>query len=99
MPHTTHATHVTRLTRHAQRDLLTVPRPDALRILHGLAEFQKALAAGDTTHFDTRALHGHPSRRRLALGDHRAVYTLEDGRLVVWALADARRHRGAHRAP
>ncbi|MER5486512.1 type II toxin-antitoxin system RelE/ParE family toxin [Streptomyces sp. NPDC002812] len=88
--------YVARLTRHAQRDLLGVPRPDALRILQRLTEFQKALTAGDTTAFDTRALYGHPARRclRLHIGDYQAVYTTEDGRLVVWVLASEH-----HRAP
>ncbi|MCM1969032.1 MULTISPECIES: type II toxin-antitoxin system RelE/ParE family toxin [unclassified Streptomyces] len=88
--------YVARLTRHAQRDLLGVPRPDALRILQRLTEFQKALTAGDTTAFDTRALHGHPSRHCLRLhlgnGDYQAVYTIEDGRLVVWVLASEHHH-------
>ncbi|MFF1415684.1 type II toxin-antitoxin system RelE/ParE family toxin [Streptomyces sp. NPDC058289] len=88
--------YVTRLTRHAQRDLLGVPRPDALRILQRLAEFQSALAAGDTTDFDTRPLHGHASRRCLRVGDYRVVHTIEDGRIAIWSLADVR-HREAHR--
>ncbi|WP_407838712.1 type II toxin-antitoxin system RelE/ParE family toxin [Streptomyces sp. DSM 116496] len=90
--------YVARLTRHAQRDLLGVPRPDALRILQRLTEFQNALTAGDTTAFDTRALHGNPSRRwlRLHVGDYQAVYTIEDGRLLIWVLASDHHRPGGH---
>jgi mRNA interferase RelE/StbE len=79
--------YVTRFTPHAQRDMLTVPRPDALRILHRLAELQKAMDAGDTVSFDIKALQGHSARRRLRAGDHRVIYTVEDGQLIVWGLA------------
>lgn len=79
--------HVTRFTPHAQRDLLKVPRPDALRILRRLAELQRALDAADTAAFDVKALQGHSARWRLRVGDYRVVYTVEDGRLIVWALA------------
>lgn len=89
-------TYVARLTPYGQRDLLTVPRPDALRILQRLEEFRRALAAGDTTGFDTRALHGHASRRRLRIGDYRVVYTLDGGRLVIWALSPREHHSGSH---
>lgn len=79
--------HVTRFTPHAQRDLLKVPRPDALRILRRLAELQRALDAADTAAFDVKALQGHSARWRLRVGDYRVVYTVEDGRLIVWVLA------------
>jgi mRNA interferase RelE/StbE len=79
--------YVTRFTSHAQRDLLKIPRPDALRILYRLTELQKAMDAGDTTTFDIKALHGHSSRWRLRVGDYRVVYTIEDGHLLVWVMA------------
>lgn len=79
--------YVTRFTSHAQRDLLKVPRPDVLRILHRLAELQRALTAGDTSAFDIKALQGHASRWRLRVGDYRVAYTVEDGRLIIWVLA------------
>lgn len=78
--------HVTRFTPHAQRDMLKVPRPDAVRVLHRLAELQKALDAGDTASFDIKALQGHSARWRLRVGDYRVVYTVEDGQLIVWVL-------------
>jgi mRNA interferase RelE/StbE len=35
--------YVTRFTPHAQRDMLKIPRAEAVRILHHLAELQKAM--------------------------------------------------------
>jgi mRNA interferase RelE/StbE len=79
--------YVTRFTPHAQRDMLKIPRPDALRILYRLTELQKAMDAGDTAALDIKALQGHSARWRLRVGDYRVVYTVEEGRLVVWVLA------------
>ncbi|MQS09745.1 type II toxin-antitoxin system RelE family toxin [Streptomyces alkaliphilus] len=79
--------YVTRFTSHAQRDLLKISRPDALRVLHRLAELRKAMDAGDTTAFDIKALQGHSARWRLRTGDYRVVYTVENGQLIVWVLA------------
>ncbi|MFG2877674.1 type II toxin-antitoxin system RelE/ParE family toxin [Streptomyces sp. NPDC048337] len=79
--------YVTRFTAHAQRDLLKVPRPDAVRILHRLTELQKALTDGDTAAFDIKAMQGHASRWRLRVGDYRVVYTVENGQLIIWVLA------------
>ncbi|WLW52583.1 type II toxin-antitoxin system RelE family toxin [Streptomyces sp. YU58] len=89
--------HTTRFTPHAQRDLLKIPRPDALRVLYRLTELQKALDAGDTSALDIKALQGHAARWRLRVGDYRAVYTIDDGQLIVWVLTVAHRrdvHRG-----
>ncbi|MEV6678522.1 type II toxin-antitoxin system RelE/ParE family toxin [Streptomyces erythrochromogenes] len=83
--------YVTRFTSHAQRDLLKIPRPDAVRILHRLAELQKALTAGDTAAFDVKVLRGHATRRRLHVGDHRVVHTVEDDQLIVRVLAAGHR--------
>ncbi len=79
--------HVTCFTPHAQRDMLKIPRPDALRILYRLAELQKAMDSGDTAAFDIKALQGHSARWRLRVGDYRVVYTVENGQLIVWVLA------------
>ncbi|MGW0870116.1 type II toxin-antitoxin system RelE family toxin [Streptomyces sp. NPDC002740] len=79
--------YVTRFAPRAQRDLLKVPRPDALRILRRLTELQRALDANDTVALDIKALQGHHARWRLRIGDYRAVYTIENGQLVVWVLA------------
>lgn len=83
--------YVTPFTPHAQRDMLKIPRPDALRLLHRLAALQKALDAGDTAAFDIKALAGHSARWRLRVGDYRVVYTIEDGQLIVWILAAGNR--------
>ncbi|MEV7182326.1 type II toxin-antitoxin system RelE/ParE family toxin [Kitasatospora sp. NPDC093679] len=83
--------HATRFTAHAQRDLLKIPRPDALRILRRLTELQQALDAGDTDAFDIKALQGHNARWRLRVGDYRIVYTVDDGKLIVWVLAAGNR--------
>lgn len=79
--------YVTRFTPHAQRDMLKIPRPDALRILYRLTELQKAMDAGDTSALDIKALQGHHARWRLRVGDYRVVYTVEAGQLIVWVLA------------
>ncbi|MEV0486246.1 type II toxin-antitoxin system RelE/ParE family toxin [Streptomyces sp. NPDC050508] len=83
--------YVTRFTSHAQRDLLKISRPDALRILHRLTELQKALDANDTSSLDIKALQGHNARWRLRVGDSRVVYTIEDGQLIVWVLSAGNR--------
>jgi mRNA interferase RelE/StbE len=79
--------YVTRFTPYAQRDMLKIPRPDALRILYRLTELQKAMDAEDTAAFDIKALQGHSSRWRLRVGDYRVVYTIENGQLLVWVMA------------
>lgn len=79
--------YVTRYTPHAQRDMLKIPRPDALRNLHRLTDLQKALDAEDTAAFDIKALQGHSSRWRLRVGDYRVVYTIEDRQVIVWVMA------------
>ncbi|MCX5341781.1 type II toxin-antitoxin system RelE family toxin [Streptomyces atratus] len=84
--------YVTRFTSRAQRNLLKIPRQDALRILFRLTELQKALDTGGTADFGIKALQGHSDRWRLRIGDYLAVYTIEDGQLILWVLAVA--HRG-----
>ncbi|MBD9724402.1 type II toxin-antitoxin system RelE/ParE family toxin [Streptomyces caniscabiei] len=91
--------YVTRFTPHAQRDMLKVPRPDALRILYRLAELQKAMDAGDTESFDIKALKGHSARWRFRVGDYRVVYTVEGGRLIVWVLAVGNRREICRQVP
>ncbi|MEU8525527.1 type II toxin-antitoxin system RelE/ParE family toxin [Streptomyces sp. NPDC048629] len=83
--------YVTRFTPHAQRDLLKIPLTDARRILHRLTELQQALTAGDIAALDVKALQGHDARWRLRVGDYRVVYTVENGRLVVWVITVAHR--------
>ncbi|MFL6052491.1 MAG: type II toxin-antitoxin system RelE family toxin [Actinoallomurus sp.] len=83
--------YVTRFTPHAQRDMLKIPRAEAVRILHRLAELRKAMDVGDTSAFDIAAFQGHNSRWRLRVGDYRVVYTIEEGELIVWVLAAGNR--------
>ncbi|MFF7990370.1 type II toxin-antitoxin system RelE/ParE family toxin [Kitasatospora xanthocidica] len=88
--------YVTRFSPRAQRELLKVPRPDAVRILHRLTELQRALDDGDTSAFDIKALQAHHARWRLRVGEFRVVYTVEAGALVVWVLPVGNR-RDAYR--
>ncbi|MFJ3893463.1 MULTISPECIES: type II toxin-antitoxin system RelE/ParE family toxin [unclassified Streptomyces] len=83
--------YVTRFTPSAQRDLLKIPRPDAVRILHRLTELQRALDADDTSALDIKALQGHNARWHLRVGVFRVVYTVEDGQLIVWVLSAGHR--------
>ncbi|MFF6908205.1 type II toxin-antitoxin system RelE/ParE family toxin [Streptomyces sp. NPDC012389] len=41
---------------------------------------------GDFSDFDVKPLQGHHARWRLGVGSYRAVYTIEDGRPIVWVL-------------
>ncbi|MFF2045976.1 type II toxin-antitoxin system RelE/ParE family toxin [Kitasatospora sp. NPDC058170] len=79
--------HTTRFTPHGQRDLLKIPRPDALRIMYRLTELQRALDEGSTESFDIKALQGHSARWRLRVGDYRVVYTIEERQIIVWVMA------------
>lgn len=83
--------YVTRFTPHTQRDMLKIPRPDAVRILYRLTELQTAMDDGDTSTLDVKALQGHDARWRLRVGDYRVVYTVEHGQLIVWVLAAGHR--------
>jgi mRNA-degrading endonuclease RelE of RelBE toxin-antitoxin system len=50
-----------------------------------------------TAALDIKAPQGRNSRWRLRVGDYRAVYTVEDGQLLVWVLAVGNR-RDVYRA-
>jgi mRNA interferase RelE/StbE len=65
----------------AQAELRKIPRDVALRILTKLTELEK-----DPFGFNTTALVSQPDRRRLRVGDHRVVYTVDNGELVVWVV-------------
>ncbi|MFE4217766.1 type II toxin-antitoxin system RelE/ParE family toxin [Streptomyces sp. NPDC056844] len=66
-------------------ELLTDERLDrpaaALRILAKLTELE-----GDPFGFNTTALVPQPDRRRLRVGDHGVVYTIDNGGLAIWAV-------------
>lgn len=72
----------------AQAELRKVPRSVALRILAKLTELENDPLGSSTT-----ALVSQPERRRLRVGDHRVIYTIDNGELVVWIV-----HVG-HRSP
>ncbi|MGA5794963.1 type II toxin-antitoxin system RelE family toxin [Streptomyces cellulosae] len=59
----------------------------------------KAMDTGDTTAFDMKALRGRDARWRLRVGDYRVVYTIEDGRLVVWVLTVGNRREICRQVP
>ncbi|MFD4956540.1 type II toxin-antitoxin system RelE/ParE family toxin [Streptomyces sp. NPDC058451] len=79
--------HVTRFAPAAQRDLRKIPLAEARKVLMRLGELQKALAAGDVSAFDIKALQDCPGALRLRVGDYRIVYTVEGEKLMVWVLA------------
>ncbi len=63
----------------ARDELRAIPRDTALRILAKLTELES-----DAYGFNTTALVGDPTRRRLRVGDYRIVYTLDHGQLTIW---------------
>ncbi|MFG2980475.1 type II toxin-antitoxin system RelE/ParE family toxin [Streptomyces sp. NPDC048258] len=65
----------------AQAELRKIPHDMALRILAKLTELES-----DPLGFNTTALVSQPERRRLRVGDHRVVYTVDNGELVVWVV-------------
>lgn len=69
-----------------------IPKNEATRILRKLSELQDALDVGDTSALDIKPLTGQYGRRRLRVGDYRAVYTLDEsdeGQLIVCVLVIA----------
>ncbi|MFF0107210.1 type II toxin-antitoxin system RelE family toxin [Streptomyces hirsutus] len=65
----------------ARAGLRKIPRDTALRILAKLTELES-----DPFGFSTNALVSQPEHRRLRVGDHRVVYTIDNGKLVVWVV-------------
>ncbi|MFE5090417.1 type II toxin-antitoxin system RelE/ParE family toxin [Streptomyces sp. NPDC056638] len=65
----------------AQAELRKIPRDVALRVLVKLTELKR-----DPLGFSTTALVSQPDRRRLRVGDHRIVCTIDDGEPVVWVV-------------
>jgi mRNA interferase RelE/StbE len=65
----------------AQVELRKIPRDIALRILIELTELES-----DSLGFNTTALVSQPERRRLRVGDHQIIYTVDNGELVVWVV-------------
>ncbi|MFI6983860.1 type II toxin-antitoxin system RelE/ParE family toxin [Embleya sp. NPDC050154] len=65
----------------AQAELRKIPRDMALRILVKLTQLES-----NPLGFNTTALVSRPERRRLRVGDYRVVYTIDNGKLVVWVI-------------
>ncbi|WP_380281284.1 type II toxin-antitoxin system RelE/ParE family toxin [Kitasatospora purpeofusca] len=68
----------TRFTDSARGELRKLPRQTAIQILRKLADLEQ-----DPYGFHTTALVGSPEHRRLRVGDHRVIYTVDGGRLLV----------------
>lgn len=65
----------------ARDELRGIPKQTALRILRKLTELES-----DPYGLDTTALVGDHTSRRLRIGDYRVIYTLDNGRLVIWVI-------------
>ncbi|MEW1870360.1 type II toxin-antitoxin system RelE/ParE family toxin [Streptomyces caelestis] len=65
----------------ARAELRKTPRDTALRILVELTEPET-----DPLGFPTTALVPRPDRRRLRVGDHRVIHTVDNGESVVWVV-------------
>jgi mRNA interferase RelE/StbE len=65
----------------ARDELRKISREIALRILAKLTELE-----ADPYGLNTTALVSQPTRRRLRVGDHRIIYTVEADQLVVWVV-------------
>ncbi|MFJ8433120.1 type II toxin-antitoxin system RelE/ParE family toxin [Kitasatospora sp. NPDC094019] len=82
----------TRFTESARGELRKLPRATAILVLRKLAELEQ-----DPYGFHTTALVGSPEHRRLRVGDHRVVCTVDGGLLVVLVVRVGHRsevHRG-----
>jgi mRNA interferase RelE/StbE len=73
---------VTRFTESARRDLRALPKDAALRILRQLADLET-----DPYGLATTELVGEPGFRRLRVGSHRVLYTLDLGQIVIRVIA------------
>ncbi|MFB7613445.1 type II toxin-antitoxin system RelE/ParE family toxin [Kitasatospora sp. NPDC056181] len=68
----------TRFNESARAELRKLPRATAITVLRKLAELES-----DPFGFNTTALVGSPEYRRLRVGDHRVVYTVDNGVLLI----------------
>lgn len=72
----------------ARDELRKTSREIALRILAKLTELE-----ADPYGLKTTALVSEPDRRRLRVGDHRVIYTVEEEDLFVWVVHVGHRSR------
>ncbi|MFC7330893.1 type II toxin-antitoxin system RelE family toxin [Marinactinospora rubrisoli] len=71
----------TRFEPAAQAELRKIPKRQALMILRKLAELQS-----DPFAYGTTAMVSRPDQRRLRVGDHQVIYTVDGDQLVVWVV-------------
>lgn len=71
----------TRFMWSARDDLRRIERATALRILRKLADLEN-----DPYGLGSTELVGEPGYRRLRVGAHRVIYSLEQGRLIIWVI-------------
>ncbi|MGV9884603.1 type II toxin-antitoxin system RelE family toxin [Streptomyces sp. NPDC003006] len=69
-----------RFTTHAQRQLRSIDRQQALRVLTALASLGDDPHRDDT---DTKKLTGHDGLYRLRVGSFRVVYEIQNDVLVI----------------
>ncbi|WP_435110745.1 type II toxin-antitoxin system RelE family toxin [Nocardiopsis synnemataformans] len=65
----------------ARAELRKLPRNVAMNVFRRLTELET-----NPLGFGTTALVGDPEVRRLRVGHHRVIYTVEESRLVVWVV-------------
>jgi mRNA interferase RelE/StbE len=76
----------TRFTPSARQDLRAIPQQQALRILTKLAALEASPYGLDTTELAVQ-----PGYRRLRIGPHRAICTLDHTEIIIWVIAVAPR--------
>ena len=81
----------TRIKRSAVRELARLPRRDRERIVHAIDRLGDNPLAGSPLKGDLRGL------RRVRVGDHRVVYEVLDGELVVLVVLVAHRREAYRR--
>ena len=71
------------IQRPAEKFIAKLPRPDKERVLRAIA---KLPGEGDRT-----AMQGHPGLYRLRVGNYRILYTVDNGKLVVYVIGAGNR--------
>ena len=71
------------IQRPAEKFITKLPRPDKERVLRAIA---KLPGEGDR-----KAMQGHPGLYRLRVGNYRILYTVDNGKLVVYVIGAGNR--------
>jgi mRNA interferase RelE/StbE len=82
-------------TAHARRQLRSLERATAMRILQALTPLAEDPFRRGA---DIRKLAGHGERYRLRVGDHRVIYRIDDHELVI-EVVEVGHRREAYRNP